>query len=693
VCSVIIISTLIAVVFILGNKVSSFNILCVLHTNTMDNPTLLESLSVEEDIMPICISSNDSSLSSLCRTFISHTIGRVVPIERLPRHSSVEDDIFESFNSHLPYFSWTSLDLEPPFELSFFLLCRLRNNAFKFFYDMVTRWMIPGRSFNIMLFFASDFRFSSALSGEYSVGELKIRVESAEDLALIRNNLSIISSEICQGVCCDYHARRILEIKGLSYDEKTASIHEHISSLLNKRPDDFDLDVFTEMQHILVSCSDDFKKSRSPHNICRIIASHYLFRRSLYSYIEQDSHKRYPLVKVFKANITVDGVVTPVISIIMGINFLDGNEVFSDHHLIRAVQRHLHGVSHVSGSSFVNTRIIPGSSLESGAKRGTLCTMSLEIAKDDKSDFSLEDMRILRRELPDDIINTIEQLMHPLFMPHNEEETMHDIMTLSTQLRYLRDIPQVIITFDKQSRSAFTFSIVMLRVLKKDSVPIKKLFRDSDTFMTFVPDRVKTVGMLRKRYPKEANVFSISLKKRDFLRSDHSLDVAKARRVVVSEMSRIVGDFRDYNGGMIMKQNELLSSLREMLSADGKYNEFLLENFFYSLTPIMARALLTPHLIKTLFTMLIEAIEDNALNKSVFAMKTQDNDDALFVMITTNDHSLKEKIAYVLEPLQTSSLQVISSFIKSAETSYLGYICRGDDPSHRKKLLSLITKL
>ena len=59
-------------------------------------------------------------------------------------------------------------------------------------------------------------------------------------------------------------------------------------------------------------------------------------------------------------------------------------------------------------------------------------------------------------------------------------------------------------------------------------------------------------------------------------------------QVVVSELSRILGEFRDFNGGMISKQNELLTDVRAHLENKGiRYNEIHLENFFYSLAPVI----------------------------------------------------------------------------------------------------------
>ena len=629
-------------------------------------------------VVPTHTPSKDLSTSELYHSLIARTVEKGVPAGLLP----YGDESPSSFDEGLPYFSWTTLEGSSPCDISFFLVCHFRLNAFKFFYEMITHWLIPGKRSNAVHFFASDFHFPSGPAGEYSVGEVKVRVEDAEDLAALRKNLPLIASEIRHGVASEYHAQRILEVKGLSHDEKAAAIHEHIAALLTRRPKDFSPDIFTEMQHALVMCSDIFKASRSPRHISRIIVTTYLFRKALCLQMKKSPKKRHLYVKVVKTHVDSDGTLIPAIGIVVGMNIMSENEAFEERHLLKALQGYLPGIYSVPGSFFANS-----------TKKESVRTVYLEIAKEDKGAFSLAEVRQLRRKLPNDLGNKVEHLMHPIFMPQNEEETMRNIVTLSSQLHYVRDIPQVIISFDKQSKAAFTFNVIMLRILKKDAAPVKKLFKQSDTFMKFVPDRVKNVGVLRKRYPKEATVFRVALKKRDFLRSDHSLDIARARRVVAAEMTRILGEFRDYNGGIITKQDELLSSLKKSLPPSQQHNDLLLENFFYSLTPIMARAVVEPAPLNKLFSMFLDAIDDGAFKKPVFAMKTQDDSEALFVMITTNTPSLKEKISHALAPLQDSSIHVISSSISSSGISYLGYIYLSDDKGKRKHFLEMIAKV
>ena len=70
----------------------------------------------------------------------------------------------------------------------------------------------------------------------YTLCEVIIRIEKREELEEIQRNLPIIESEVKLGMASSYYASRILEIKGLSSDEKTAMIQEHIAYIIKRLP-------------------------------------------------------------------------------------------------------------------------------------------------------------------------------------------------------------------------------------------------------------------------------------------------------------------------------------------------------------------------------------------------------------------------------------------------------------------------
>src|ERR1700722_2698479 len=46
---------------------------------------------------------------------------------------------------------------EKPLKMSFFVLSKYRSNAFRFFIEMISHWLIPGKRLNVLLIYAADF--------------------------------------------------------------------------------------------------------------------------------------------------------------------------------------------------------------------------------------------------------------------------------------------------------------------------------------------------------------------------------------------------------------------------------------------------------------------------------------------------------------------------------------------------------
>lgn len=589
------------------------------------------------------------------------------------------DDQVEKLKRQLPIVRRTPFGT-PPCDLSFFLLTEHRSNAFKFFFEIISRWLIPGRRLNCQVFFAIDFQMPDISDSVYTLVEIAVRVESREDMLKIQKNWPATEMELVLGVKSADHAHRILEIKGLSADEKTALIQEHIAYLMRRRPQDFESDLISEMQHILVTCRDEFKAERSYRHLSRIIAVQYLFRKALRAAVKEAPNRRHLSLKVVKARVTLGGEKKTILGILVAVNFIRDHEVLEEQHLLNAVRNYISAVNPIKGSFFTHT-----------SHTDNICTLYIEIEKADDKEFTGEEIAILRRELPADLKDRIQHLMHPIFLPQNEEEIMRNMLTLASQIRFLRDIPQVIISFDEQSTDEVSFVVIFVRLLKPSSPSVATMFRHADVPVKFSLDRSKVVGYLRKKYPKEASVFRVRLPKHEYLRRDNSLDLQKARQVVVEQVRMVMGEFRDYNGGMISKQNELFCTVHNLLADVGKANEFLLENFFYSLTPVVARSLLEPQTLKTLFLMLLEALEESFFQSEEHFFKVKQEEECLYIMVRLDDPSIKERIGEEIEALNLSSMELARTFVTVYDNPYLGYILSTEDPLKRQTFVEAIT--
>jgi len=549
-------------------------------------------------------------MSSLYSSWIRHALKKLLPADRFNQLHPLEDKKQLSDLPFLKWFEWGGVKdgffaQKPIFQqfemgksakgnISIFLLSQSQPNASKFFYDMMSRWLVPGKRMTVGAFFSTDFQMPDLGEEVYSICEMVICPDNARDLEIVKSNLPILEAEIRLGLVSVYHANRILEIKGLSADEKTTLIQEQITALVQKKPRDFDYDIFSQMQHFLVMCREEFRAARTSYHMSRLITLFYLFRKMLRQQVEVEPSRRFLTLKLMRARLHLPFGVRKILAIFVGVNFLKENELFEERHLMKALSNYIPSVRLVEDSYFVMEE-----------RDDKIHTIYLEVEKGDGEDFSLEEVRRLRQALPEDLKSGIEHLMRPLFMPRNEEEVMRGIVTLSQQLRYIRDIPQLMLSFDEQTDTDLTFTVILVRIVLGDTVPIQQLFQRAKTFLLFIPDRIKKVGAIRKKYLKEAIVFRVRLPNVTFVRDDHCVDLYKARLVVVDELQKIIGEMRDFNGGMISKQIEIFLLLKQLLDEElGAVNTFLLENFFHSISPEQKRSVLSPELFKTLFLML-----------------------------------------------------------------------------------------
>ena len=573
------------------------------------------------------------------------------------------------FADLLPMISWSDLS-KAPCTLSVLLLCKYRLNACNFFYDMISRWLLPQKRVNVELFFASDVRLPHLSEDVLSVAEIVIYLKSAQDVEEVRRNLHTIETEIRLGIVSNYHARRILEFKGLSADGKTAMIQEKIGSLIQSHSKDFDRGIFMQMQQFLVTCRPEFKNARDYHHISRIISNLYSLRKVLKQNIEAAASKRHVSLKFLKTRLEAPkgGAERPVLGILAGLNFVNDQERFEMEHLVGAIKKHLPEVALVSDSPFMD-------------KEGTIQTLYLEIEKK-AGDFTLDEIHLLRTVLPEQIKAGIERLAPPIFMPRNEEEVLRNIMTLSRQLRFVSDMPQAILSFDAQKGDDLCFTVILARTTLEGAPTISDLFANSKSGVRFFNDRVRRVGQLRRKYIKEAAVMRALVPYGAFLREDRSVDFFKAREFVLSAVSETIGEVRDFNGGMIHKQTEMLGSLKSSLGRLSEQQNLLIEKFFYCLMPMEMRTVLETEPLKQLFLLLLLSKKTDLLQKKQDAKRAM-------AVTPLYDGAMKKRLMENLDLLRMPIYQLVSFQLDDDDASFAGYLLFTEDKELQSRFLSL----
>jgi len=602
-------------------------------------------------------------------------IRKIVPIELLGPSTEHPASQRTRFADMLPFVRASDLG-KAPCSLSVLLLCRYRLNACNFFCDMISKWLLPRRQVNVELFFSSDVRLPHLSDDLLSVAEVVVYLKSASEVEEARRNLQTVETEIRLGVVSNYHARRILEFKGLSSDGKTAMIQEKISSLIQNHSKDFDQGIFSQMQQFLVNCPDEFKKARDYHHMSRMISNRHSVRRLLQQTIALLPEKRHVILKFMKTRIAQKGEQKPVLGILAGLNFLREHERFEEEHLVAAIRQLL-----------PSSRLVPGSCIADPIRENAFKTTYLEMEKEDKSDFLLQEIQVLKNGLESVLKEHIEQLTHPIYMPRNEEEVLRNIVTLSNQIRSAKDPAQVILSFDETRGSELYFTVILLRICRDKELSVQELFSRSKTELKYIPDRIRKITSFRHKYIKEAIVFRTFISSQLFLRTDHSVDLYKARTFLFDKLCGIIGPLRDYNGGMILKQNEQLDALKSALGKVADTHSILVEKFFHAIAPIEMRTSCAVEPLKQLFLLLLGTIKKETPRLPFAGSDCFSKQESDRVLAVTQRTKTKLK---AIDALQIAVHQLVTISLDLEQGSFLALLLLSSEKALQTSLLTAL---
>lgn len=554
----------------------------------------------------------------------------------------------------------TSDQSNVPCYFSFILLCERRKAVGKFFFEIVSRWAVPGKLLNTTTCFSMDFSTESNREKEYTIAKVQMPIETRWDLEVLKRNLDTLIQEIKLGAASSYHAYRILEMRGVSSSQKIGLIQEQITEMMERFPKRFDYDIFNLMQHFFMVSKEEFKAIRECSHLVNVVSAFYFLRKDLIKQIEKFPEKREILLQVKKARLNFPLGQKQVLAICVGVSFLRENEVFAKRHLARAVQ-----------TLMPSAKVVDESYVEVEEGDYPLHLLYLEIEKEDKEPFYDDEIQLLNKELPTSLLGRVEHLLRPVFMPRNEEEVMRNIINLSQQLKYVKDLPQIMISFDEQTDRQLSFTVIIVRVLDRHSVTLSSYLKMFNSQYEVFIERERKLGRVRNKYFKEGSVVKVKLPINQFLREDDSVDLYAARKEIVNELQKVIGEVRDYNGGMLIKQSETFYAFKKLLSDVGVKHKLLLENFFHSIYPIESRSLLNPEDLKALFLMLIHS---KHVKGKGFSKQVKQEDHAAFVMCDFHEPHLKQKVVNEVGKLCINSRKLVQLHLQTVEGIYLGYI-------------------
>lgn len=589
--------------------------------------------------------------------------------------------------------------------ISFLVPSEFTEGASKYVSDTLSRWLLPGKKLDVLGHCSLHFRFSNLPSLRFCLFQTILKISSEEEALQIQKNLYLVIDELKMHVMAVYRARYIARLRSynhnhqkqllqevlrplfpfteenifeqlqafitkISSEEKIHQVRQNLAYLMENKPKTFDRDIFHEMRQHVGFFSSEFLATRNQKHISRLIAYHYLFKKILTNKIEKDPKLRHLSLKIsptfFKEK--------PIVFLLLGMNFLQEMERFDIRHLQNAINQCISKVSILRSSCFTER------------PHEKMVFFYLEIHKKEFEGFDPTEIRHLRKKLPKEILRQIETVVHPIFMPRNEEDLLRNLLNLSREIQYLRDLPQASIHYEKQTNTSLSFILLLVRAKLKNSNPLHLVLQELGQKMKIDVDDIRIAGYLKKKYPKEAAILRVTLHKKRFFRSDYSLDLLKARQAITENLLQTLGDFRDFNGGLIIRQAQALDKVREEMGPLSSRHELFLENYFYSLRPVVLQTIWDPVTIAKHFILLLQILDAKLQNQS-FLIHRKTVDDYELIWIQAAAPSFKEAL---LKSIGLPSQEMGLSFLQIDQWAVLGLIIQNKSAAEIQSLLLTI---
>lgn len=395
----------------------------------------------------------------------------------------------------------------------------------------------------------------------------------------------------------------------------------------------FNTSIYTDLYLFFLLSNKKFLDHRTPNHLCRLILGIDLIKKKLLQDTTFALEQRFIEIRWFPTQLHFPFSSKSVLGCLIGYNVLDKYELFDEESILFALQKHLPGL-----------RLVKESLYQHSCSNKHLKILYLEIDKENGQPFTQDERKLLKKRMGEKVKNSFQALSPSIFMGHNEEDTYKNILVLSQEIETLNDLPQAHISLEQQTGKEIIFLVTLVFIAPFHHFSLKKCF--IDCLCTI--QRTLTVRHLEE-HSIEANIFRLHLpREANYLRSDGSLDFYAARQKVSDLIRSAIGEFRDYNGGIIIKQQEALTSFKECYPELSQQEPELLETFFYSLIPLEQQMVLPLKTQTTLFDLFLKNRQTKLSGNSTYSFKTHTEDERIFFLIRGNDNTMIEILNSVI---------------------------------------------
>lgn len=417
---------------------------------------------------------------------------------------------------------------------------------------------------------------------------------------------------------------------GLSYLHlRKKQIEERAQKLIQRFPHRHNQNLLRTIDYIFAIFEEIHLLQFRDLELLQLIRTIYLFE---YSYGFFDSRYGSFVFRFLSTHTFTNGCRKKILSLVVKSKRLKKYDYLEDEHLLQILQNQI-----------PNIRIIPGSSYNLYHQKNSSPLLYFQIEKTSHDSFSTHEILQLKRNFGPHLPDSIQTRLPYIFCARNEEEIFKNILTLAKEITTLEDIPQVIITQENSAESRVHFIAIIVRIQKKGQPFFSESLQPMNLSLQYRILREQIVRFFENKSPIVASVIALSIPiNPEIFRRNYAIDFYTSRKIVSQFLAKTLGEYRDYNGGMIVKQQELLFALKSHAAHITTVPMNIVEDFFYSLNPIETQATMSLEELIFLYSCFLQTVTSKRNNSPDFFYVTYRDADlyCTSVLIAHNDISI-----------------------------------------------------
>jgi oligopeptide transport system substrate-binding protein len=590
------------------------------------------------------------------------------------------------FQDKEAFAGWTKTDLPMirwetpvvlPGSLSIFLVCpKPSQPGFEsLLFDFLKQQIAPGKVSALLAFSQLHFYFQRFSDTPLFVGEYQILIETAQELHEALDHLPLLPQALMLPLSIPFQLSHLKVKRNSSYDLQLLSLYQHLHRLSHRFPHLLDELLIEDLDRLVALCPREFLAQRKLSYSIRLVVANYLMRKKILQTLTQSSNEQPIEFHLMSTTVEFPFCHKPVLGCLIHMGQHGEYELLENRHLLVAIKKLIPEAMIVQGSSYTYDQ-----------KEESLKTFYLELEKEDGTPFSLKERKLLRHALKTQIKQSTEKLAPAIVMIRNEEEVFKNILVLRREILSPKDLPQVMISLEGQNASSIVFNAICVTIDR-----MEKRVEQSALSHFVTLEREHLVGYLRKKYPIKAYILQLAIPKEPaILRSDLGINFYAAREKAVSLVEQTVGPFRDYNGGLIFKQNETLASLKQNFKKESMAHSDIIDDFFYAIRPIEKQAVLQCKTLIPLFSLWMQAFPVELQGAQNYSLTVHQEGFYAYALLRYRDSALKHCLTALFEKSEFSLQELIQTELQFQGVHIQGYLYEQPQQSKRDRFLSAL---